>query len=635
VPDETPLSGLPSDSNRAYKQGPSTDEEAMDEEEDGEAQPVGAPKNFGRFPFQDQLICVGIVLGILAIFLQVADFDFVNFDDDVYIVHNPFVQAGVTPASLMWAFTSVVSSNWAPVTMLSHVVCFQLFGMNSGMHHLINVLFHALASLLLFLFLRRATGARWPAAFAAFIFAFHPMHVESVAWVAERKDVLSAFFLFLALYAYVGYTEKPGLRSYLLMLVPFCLGLMSKSMLVTFPFVLLLLDFWPLRRLPARRIVWEKLPLVGISVAVSVATYLLQKSSGAVSRIAPLDSRIANALFSYIIYIRQTFWPLRMAVFYPYPRFILATRAGEALLLLLAVSGLVLVLRRTRPYLMVGWFWYLGMLLPVIGIIEVGEQSRADRYTYLPMVGLSIMVAWGATDLAAKWRFMKWPVAVAGAIACLLCVGVAWKQTTWWQNNETLYLHAIDVTADNWLAQGNLGAYLSHVQGRQLEAIGHLQIALSLKPNYAHAANNLGLNLLATGRCDEAIPYFAEALHYRPQLVEARNNIAICLVQKGRYDEAISQEAIVLSARPAMAAAHFVFATALAELPGRSNEAVSQFREGLRLEPGNAEGHRRFALLLRSLSLGHEALEQFEAAQLIEPDADTAHNIDELRLTVR
>jgi tetratricopeptide (TPR) repeat protein len=488
----------------------------------------------------DLAIGLGLILTILAVYADVGRFDFTSYDDNLYVSENVHVQAGLTPESIKWASTAVVASNWMPVTLLSHMLDCQLFHLQSGMHHLMNVVLHLLASLLLFVALKRATVARWPSAFVAFVFALHPLHVESVAWVAERKDVLSACFFFLALYAYVHYVEQPGLRRYLMLAAAFCLGLMAKPMLVTFPFVLLLFDLWPLRRLNLPHIIWEKLPLIALSVAVSVVTFYIQRSTAAVQSF-PLPVRIGNALISYVVYVAQMVWPSGLAVLYPYQQSPAVWQAAAALVLLAGVSALVLRQWRTRPYLATGWFWYLGTLVPVIGLVQVGLQSRADRYMYLPMVGLLIMVAWGAADVLAKWPQFKVPIAVAAAVACTACLLVARTQTAYWENSGTLFQRAIEVTHDNYVADYNLGNYLMNTHRRQ-EAIPYFEAALRVHPDYPEAENNLGMIFGGLpGRMADAIPHFAAAVRLRPSLMEAQLNLAVALEQSGRTAEAITQ----------------------------------------------------------------------------------------------
>ncbi len=606
-------------------------------ENQGEASPAQSPPQSSRFrqslagiPLPDLAIGLGLVLSILAIYAQVGQFDFINFDDGYYVYHNAHVLAGLTFQGIKWAFTDLVSSNWLPVTMLSHTLDAQLFGLHSGMSHLVNVMLHALSAVLLFVLLQRATHQRWPSAFVAFIFALHPLHVESVAWISERKDVLSTFFLFLALYAYVRYAERPNVRRYLLVLGLFMLGLLSKPMLVTFPFVLLLFDIWPLRRVQLPKILWEKLPLIALSAVVSVVAYRVQRDTGALAQSIPYAGRIAKALLSYITYIRQTFWPAGLAVFYPYPKFILASRAGMALIFLLGISAVTVFTWRKRPYLASGWFWYLGTLVPVIGLVKIGEQSHADRYTYIPMVGLAIMLAWGGAVVVRRWPRTKSGVAATAVVCCAVCMGLAWRQAGYWQDSETIYLHAIDVTQDNWLAEGNLGAHLMKIPERRDEAMQHLETALRIRPGYGQAENNLGLCLAAIELCGAAIPHFEAALRDNPELVEAHNNLGHCLAHTRNFGPAIVQLETALRIRPDYPEAHFNLGMTLSNIPGREQEAVNEFQVGLRLSPGTAEAHRLLGELLVRLARTEEAITQLEAAQRIQPDAETSNILDRL-----
>jgi tetratricopeptide (TPR) repeat protein len=495
----------------------------------------------------DLAIRIGLMVAIFAVYAQVSHFDFTDYDDPAYVWANAHVKAGVTLDNIKWSFTAFEVGNWAPVTLLSHMLDCQLFGMESGMHHLVNVLFHMLTTLLLFAVLRRATGARAPSAFVAFMFAMHPLHVESVAWVSERKDVLSAFFFFLALYAYVRYTEAPGLRRYLMVAAPFCLGLMSKAMLVTFPFALLLFDVWPLRRAQFPKILWEKLPLMALSGGASVVTYFAQQSAGAFS-VVPFGLRMEVALTSYVIYIGQMFWPTRLAAIYSYPDAVPAWQPVCAMAVLLGISAVAIYTWRTRPYIATGWFWYLGTLVPVIGLMQVGGQSRADRYTYIPMVGLLWILGWGAADVIKNWPRAKPVIAAAAVVSCAACMALSWRQAGYWQNGVTLFRHAVDVTGDNYWARYNLGDAL-YVQANSLmnsghgsEAIDRFEEALRARPNYAEADNNLGILLAKTpGRTAEAIAHFEAALRLDPKLVEAHRNLGMLLSSvPGRVSDAIA-----------------------------------------------------------------------------------------------
>jgi tetratricopeptide (TPR) repeat protein len=581
--------------------------------------------------YLDLVTCLGLILTVLAVYAQVAHFDFTNYDDPGYVSENVHVRTGLTPENIRWAFSAVVVGNWMPVTLLSHMLDCRLFGMDSGMHHLVNVIFHILSALLLFAVLRRTTGVPDLSAFVAAIFAVHPLHVQSVAWVAERKDVFSAFFYFLGLYCYARYTERPNLGRYLLVLVPFCLGLMAKPMLVTFPFVLLLFDVWPLRRSQWPRTLVEKLPLFALSAGSSIVTYLIQRSAGAVQSF-PLALRTQNALISYVTYVRQALWPSGLAAFYPFPRSIPVWESAAALFLLLAVSALAIRAWRTRPYFAMGWFWYLGTLVPVIGLVQVGEQAHADRYMYIPLVGLSILLAWGAADLAAKWRGTHPFLIAAATWSCVgLCIAVSWKQTTYWQNSETLFQHAIDVTKDNWLAEGSLGECLRNQPGRRADAVDHLEAALRIEPNFAEAHNNLGLCLFDAGLCQNAIPHFEAALRAKPGSVQPLNNLGLCLMNSPSYANAIPYFQAALRAEPDSADIHLNLGMALSKLPDRAIEASAHYQVALRLRPDFAEAHFELGMLLSSLGRTAEAISELKAGQLIHPNPQIADTIEELQ----
>jgi len=531
----------------------------------------------------DLLIGLALMLTIFAVYAQVVQFEFIRADDKDYVTLNPVVQRGLTYAGIAWSLTASVAANWLPVTLISHMLDVQLFGLDSGMHHLMNVALHALATLALFLLMRRATGARWPSAFVAAVFALHPLHVESVAWISERKDVLSALFLFLALYVYVRYVEQPGLLPYLLLIAAFCLALMSKPMVVTFPFVLLLFDFWPLSRPPSMRLLWEKLPLFGLSAAACFIAYRLQASAGALQASIPLRMRFANAVMSCVTYLGQTIWPSGLAVYYPYPLSVHWPEVWLSLALILAISVSAIAIWRARPYVAVGWFWYLGTLVPVIGFVQVGTQAHADRYTYIPMVGLLIVLAWFVADFAEKLGRSN--LIAAAAICCLTCAVLTARQTAFWRNPETLYSHAIEVTTDNPWANANLGEYLVTIPGRRADALDRLRTALRINPDDATANYNYGTCLLESDLSAEAIPYLETALRIRPNYASAHLNLAM----------------------------------SLAKVSGREEEAVEHYREGLRLAPEVAEGHRYFSELLLKLGRPIEAKAEMETAKHLRP----------------
>ena len=582
----------------------------------------------------DLWICAALFVATFAVYARVGRFDFINFDDPDYVTNNYHVRQGITPEGVRWAFTSVESANWFPLTRLSHMLDCELFGLESGWHHLTNVLIHALAVLMLFAFLHRATGARWPSAFVAFLFALHPLHVESVAWVAERKDVLGAFFWFLALWAYVR-------GRHLLVLAAFCLGLMAKPMIITLPFVLLLVDMWPLGRPRTWALVRAKLPLFALSAGAAIATYLVQRGSGAVGALDafPLGLRVENALVTYVVYMARTIWPARLAVFYPYPADVPLWQALLAGLLLAGISLAVLRSWRGRPYLAVGWLWYLGTLVPVIGLVQAGAQARADRYMYVPMVGLAIMLAWGA----AEWR---WKPVLAGA-AAVACVAATWVQIGYWRSSETLFRHALDVTTGNYLAHHNLGVALAEEPARLPEAIAEYQAALSIKPDSARARTDLGNALSKTpGRLQEAVAQYQAAIQIEPEAAIPRNNLANTLAQiPGRLPEAISEYQAALRIEPNYAEAHNNLGSAYAQMPGRMPDAISEFETALRINPDYAQARTNLdiaraappspsdsaqleynqAVALLKTGREAEAIPHLEAALRFEPDFADAH----------
>ncbi len=613
-------------------------------------------------------LCMALLIVTSAVYAPARRFAFVNYDDPEYVTRNPHVRGGITRADIVWAFTSRDASNWFPLTWLSHMLDCQWFGLRSGRHHTTSILLHALAALLLFGFLHSATGDRWPAFLVASLFAVHPLHVESVAWIAERKDVLSACFWFLTLWAYVRYAKRPGWRRYLLVVLPFCLGLMAKPMIVTLPLVLLLLDLWPLRRAATHSPAWlfrEKLPLLALSAAAAVVTFLAQQQSGAVktAEAVPFGLRAANALVSYAVYIGKMFWPARLAVFYPYPPHLPGWQVAAALLLLVAISLAVLRWWRVRPYLAAGWLWFLGTLVPVIGIVQVGAQARADRYTYIPMIGLTIMLAWGARDAVRRWPRAQSGLAVVALAACASSALAAGMQLQTWRNSESLFRHALAVTGPNYVAEHELGNALAEMAGRLPEAITHLEAALRLRPDSAEAHSDLGSALAkAPGRLTDAIAEYEAAVRFAPSWEIPHYNLGYALAQMpGRLPQAISEYQAALAIRPDYPQAHDGLGVALSRIPGRLPDAVAQFQAALGLDPGLAEAHnnlglawsrmpgrlpdaaREFATSFRldpafagaHLNLGNalseipgrlpDALEEYRAAVRLQPDFAPAH----------
>jgi tetratricopeptide (TPR) repeat protein len=564
----------------------------------------------------------------LILFVQVLDFRFINYDDPFYISQNVHVRQGLTVDSVRWAMTSTEGANWFPVTRLSHLLDAQLFGMESGWHHFTNVLIHAVTAVFLFAFLRLATGCRWPSAFVALIFAIHPLHVESVAWVSERKDVLCAFFWMLALWAYVRHAQKPSAARFGWVILAFALGLMSKPMIVTLPFLLLLLDFWPLRR----RALAEKLPLFAMAAASAIVTFLVQRASGAVEPFAavPLTLRLENAVVAYMTYAVKTLWPSGLAVFYPYPSEIPAALWILAALVLGGISYAVLRVRETRPYLAVGWFWFLLTLLPVIGIVQVGGQERADRYMYVPMIGLLIAAAWGL----AQW---KRPAMLGAAAAGLGFTIAAWAQTGYWRDSELLFRHAVEVTSGNAVAEHQLGNALLDAPGHLSEAIEHLKAAVQLNPNSANAHNDLGIALARSKQLPEAAKELGEAVRLNPDAAGMHANLATTLADMPDHlPEAISESRAALKLNPDLAEAHASLGLALAK-SGKRDQAIPEMQSAVRLEPGNEE----FASNLRATQTSDydlalelaktpgklpEAIQHFEAELRSHPENAEAHN---------
>jgi len=534
---------------------------------------------------KDRAIYLLLFITTLLVYSQVINFAFLTFDDNSGLLGNAHVRDGFSWSGIQWALTTAYASNWFPLTWFSHMLDFQLFGLDAGWHHLTNVLIHAISSVLLLALLKRMTGRLWESAFVAFVFALHPLHVESVAWISERKDVLFAFFWFLTTWLYLDFIEKRTPRNYVLMLVAFSLGLMSKQMIVTLPFALLLLDAWPLKRHGIRTLLLEKVPLVALAIAASIITFFAQRKGGAVQSLAsmPLAERAANALMAYVIYIANFIWPTGLAFFYPYPS---QWPTGEVLfaaLALAAMSMLVALSFRTRPYLAVGWFWYLGTLAPVIGLIQVGHQSRADRYTYIPLIGISIMVAWAAAEAFEKWPRMKNAFAFIATAVCITWLLITWTQIKYWKDSKALYRRAIAVTDANYLAHMNLGVDLVS-QGHYQEGMRELYTSLEQNQDQPHGRNSLGVALYMLGRKDEAIEQFVQSIRLLPTDAEPHLNLGNALMDQGKLDDAIREFNIALKIDPAMANAYYGLGCVLVK-QNRSTDAIPYFSEALRINP--------------------------------------------------
>jgi tetratricopeptide (TPR) repeat protein len=697
------------------------------------------------------LACVLLGAITLAAYWPVIHNDFVSYDDREYVTENPHVLAGLTWDTASWAFRTGHAGNWHPLTWLSHIVDVQLYGLKAGGHHLTSLLLHAANAVLLLLLLRRLTGAFWRSVCVAALFALHPLHVESVAWVAERKDVLSGFFFLLTLWAYARYAGvqsptaegrtgagSPGLAGsdvlfpltpalspgereyhrqpiresatpenvnalpsglpfpggegrgegeqgahppggaafangsrnprsalwYLLALVLFALGLMSKPMLVTLPGVLLLLDFWPLRRLQ-RTTMWsligEKIPFLALSVTSSVVTFLIQQGAGAVSSLEalPLEFRIANALISYVRYATKMIWPANLAAFYPAPAEWPLMWVSGAALVLGGLSVLALYRARKAPYLAFGWLWYLGMLVPVIGIVQVGQQAMADRYSYLPLIGLFVAIVWSAAEIPARWPATASWLAVCAAALMAACAGLTWNQTVYWRNSASLFEHALAVTRDNAVAHNNLGVSLLDA-GNMTAAEGHFAEAVRLKPHYPEGLANLGFcrekqgrpeeagelfrrslevrptpaghynlaNLLAKeGKIEEADAHYQAALQLKPEFVEAWYNLGILEAKRGKPEAAEQDYATVLRIKPDHTEAHLSLGAWLAGQK-RFDEAIVHFKAALRAAPDNADAHFNLAAALNAKGDFARAATQFEEVCRLHPeDVEARENL--------
>lgn len=597
-------------------------------------QPLGDPGVSPR-SVRSRALIVGIYLFLvlisLAVFGHTVRFDFVNFDDNLYIYNVPAIKAGLTRHGIALAFIKPHASNWHPLTTISHMLDCQLYGLNAGGHHATNVLLHIIAVLLLFRVLRQMTGAVWKCAIVAALFAVHPLHVESVAWVSERKDVLSAVFFLLMLGAYARYARAMHIWRYLVVAVLFVAGLMSKPMLISAPIILLLLDYWPLRRFELssltpgnaegfpnnqrrrlRRLLLEKIPLLILSAGAGIITFILQKrATGAIPPL-PLLWRVQNAFVSYVLYVWKTLWPTNLAVFYPHPNDTLAVwEVILAIGFLLAMTLAAIVFRRERPYLFTGWFWFLVMLVPVIGLVQVGEQGHADRYTYLPQIGLFVIGVWFAADLAIIGRSRS-SLAITTAVALLLILALTWTafiQTSYWRNSEALWSHALAVTSDNDVAHNNLG-YLCNDRGELDKATSHFEAAAKIRSGKRDAHYDLGSafvqmnladSLAGKGLPDEAMVHYQAAIDLQPNYANAYYNRGSVLLAEGRVDEAIADWEKTLQLEPNDADAHTGLGNAFLR-KGSLQQAIAHYKEASALAPEDPHSRNNIAWVLATAS---------------------------------
>ena len=614
------------------------------------------------------LCLVSLIIGV---YFQTIQFDFVGYDDELYVTENHIVQKGVSLEGIKWAFTTFHSANWHPLTWLSHMLDYELYGLNPAGHHWTNVEFHIANTLLLFFILFKMTGAVWRSAFVAALFALHPLHVESVAWVSERKDVLSTFFGLLTVVAYSLYVKKSSIKYYILVFAFLSIGLMAKPMLVTLPFVLLLLDFWPLKRFqfdnlrPSQSdekiyfyfkgssyLILEKIPLLIPVVISCILTFFAQKSEGAVKALESLSltGRIANAFVSYINYVLKAIWPHKLAIFYPHPGDTLpAWKIIGAAFLITCACFLAIRAAKKYPYIVFGLFWYLGTLVPVIGLVQVGEQAMADRYTYIPLIGVFIIVVWGILDLFNKrfrdrrsevggqgleissvvldpfnqGRFQK---ILMGIFATIILAALSWTtflQLRYWKNGVTLFEHAVKVTERNHKAHNNLAIALGPIDIDR--AIFHYKEALRIHPKYVTALCNLGLAFYNKGNHDEAVSYFTKALKINPQKTATRMDRANVLFLQAKHEKAISEYRDILKIDSENANAHFNLACML-DARKKVEQAEYHYNETLRIDPKYSNAHYNFGNILLSQGKIKEAVIHFVEAIKIKPDFVQAYN---------
>ncbi len=577
-------------------------------------------------------IALAVALFVLTalLFSRALGHDFVNYDDPDYVTANEHVKSGLTADGIAWALWADEASNWHPLTWVSHMVDASLFGNNPRGHHATSVLLHALNAALAFLALRRLTGALWASAVCAALFAWHPLRVESVAWVAERKDVLSGFFWFVVLWAYAGYAERRrdttggAWRFYVLALVMMDLGLMAKPMLVTLPCVLLLLDFWPLRRVTkdaALMLVVEKLPFFALAAVSSYVTYLVQKGGGSVTAALSFPERLANAVVAVGRYLGKFAAPVDLAVLYPHPGAWPAKKVVASVVIVAALSAFAWWQHRRRPWITMGWLWFVGTLVPVIGLVQVGLQSMADRYTYVPMLGVQIAVVWTLAEFAARPGARRTWATIA-TVVLLGCAVRTWDQLGVWKNSGTLFDQAVAVTEGNYLAHDNRGLFLYN-SGQRDAAIADYRRALAIRPDYLNANNNLGHALAEGGRPAEAIPLYRTALKSNPDHLEVRNNLANALSDLNQLAEAMEHYEFVLARRPNHANALNGSAVALA-MQNRLPEAKARLELSLRVAPDNPSAHNNLGNVCSMLGQPDEAIRHYRRATELKPNEPQA-----------
>jgi tetratricopeptide (TPR) repeat protein len=601
---------------------------------EGEAAGTGAPpakSGDGSASLQERWlvgsICLFLAAMVWAVFAQTLSFGFLNYDDNAYITDNSVVQNGLTLKGISWALRYGGIGHWHPLTWVTHMLDCQVYGLEGRGHHLSNVLLHGATVIVLFLVLWNLTGALWRSACVAALWAVHPLRAESVAWIAERKDVLSGLFFVLTVGAYARYARQPSVRSYLAVAVLFALGLLSKNMLVTLPCVVLLVDYWPLRRwsvVPLSRLLLEKIPLFVLSAGSCVATFLVPEKVGAAEHLR-LAVRLENAVVSYVIYLRQTFWPVDLAAVYPNPKSLLPFwTVGGAIALLAAISAGAILARKNRPSFLVGWFWFVGMLVPTIGVVQISYYAHADRYAYLPQMGLCLAVVWLVADLGRGWRWPRWAPAGIAAIVLAALVRMAWTQTSYWHDADALWKHTLACTENNDMAHYIFGVDLQN-QGRVDEAIPQFLEAAEINPNHADTHNNLGTAYVQNGEVEKAVAEFWKAIAIQPDDAEAHYNLGKALKQKAHWDEAFAQLEKAIEIKPDYVEAHCDLASLLGQR-GQWDEAVEHYRTALAIEPDNANLYTNLGIAFGQKGEMDEAIAQFRHALEIQPGDAGAHN---------
>ncbi len=564
--------------------------------------------------FQKIFVCLSLIMATVIVYHGVVDFDFISLDDNIYIYDNPHVKAGLSGESVTWAFTNNTAGIWIPLTWLSYLAGISLHGLSPGWLHVTNVLIHLVNVILLLFLLYALTHDFWPSAFVAALFALHPLHVESVAWITERKDVLSTLFFLLTLHGYCRYSQRPAVGWYLATLMFYTLSLMSKPMYITLPFLLILIDYWPLGRFstaqlnnsglsprgsPLTWLLTEKAPFFFLTAVFGILTYFtFQKAVGWMHPAQiPLDIRLTNVSMAYLKYIGKLIFPVDLAVLYPYQYSVSWSKTMLAFGLLAAATWAVVYKRRTDPFLVVGWFWFLGLLVPVIGLVNAGGHAMADRFAYAPFIGLYLIAAWGAPRALAAWKGAQKCLAPLAMVLLLVLALISWKQVSYWTDSETLFYQALNNTRNNWIIHNSLGNALAQ-KGKTTEAISHYRKALNLNPDYVNAYNNLGVVLGNTGQSDAAIANFRQALHHSPDYADAHYNLGVALSGKGQFEEAMAHYLRAIRSEPENAKFHSNLGIAFARA-GLLVKAAAHFKEALRIDPYNENARKNLAAIDR------------------------------------